>query len=59
MRPPGGKRRSGKTDLFARDRDLLPAQQVAIEAPRAVEVANVEDEVAELLHLHELTLAPS
>jgi len=54
MGPPGGKRRSGKTDLFARDRDLLPAQQVAIEMPRAIEIADVEDQVAELLDVHDL-----
>ena len=54
MRPPGRKGRSGKSNLFAWDGDLLPAQQVTIEMPRAIEIANVEDEVAELLHFHDV-----
>jgi len=54
MRPPGREGRRRETDLFARDRDLLPAEQVAIETPRAFEIANVEDEVAKLLDLHDV-----
>ena len=54
MRPPGRKGRGRKSNLFAWDGDLLPAQQVPIEMPRAVEVANVEDQVAELLDLHDV-----
>jgi acyl-CoA thioester hydrolase len=52
MRPPRRKGRGRETNLFAGDRDLLPAQQVAIKMPRAIEISNVEDEMAELLHLH-------
>src|SRR5260370_17474440 len=52
MRPPGRKGRGRESNLFAWDGDLLPAQQVTIKMPRAIEIANVEDEVAELLDLH-------
>jgi len=53
VRAAGREGRGRETDLFARDRDLLPAQQVAIETARAIEIANIEDEVAELLDLHD------
>ena len=42
------------SNLGAWDGDLLPAQQVTIEVPRAIEIANVENEVAELLHVHDV-----
>src|SRR5258708_1354579 len=56
MRPPGREGRGRETDLFARDRDLLPAQHVAIETPRASEIANGEDQVTELLHMLRLDI---
>jgi acyl-CoA thioester hydrolase len=54
MRPSRRKGRGRETNLFAWDGDLLPAQQVAIEMPRPIEISNVEDEVAELLDFHDV-----
>jgi acyl-CoA thioester hydrolase len=53
MGPPRRKGSGRETNLIAWDGDLLPAQQVAIEMPRAIEISNVEDEVAELLDFHD------
>ena len=54
VRAPGREGGGRKPDLLARDRDLRPAQQVAIEPPRAFQIPNVEDEVPELLDVHDL-----
>ena len=47
------RRKSGgrEADLLARDGDLRPTQDIAIEAARAFEITDVEDKVSELFDL--------
>jgi hypothetical protein len=56
MRPSRGERGGGKANFLGWHADLLPAQQIAVEATRAVEVADVKDQVSELFDLHPLRI---